>query len=88
VLLAAPAEGQLTAEDLRGYLQAMAGWRGTAAVSLLLAPDAQRTGHPSVNLEPERRPIRELNDGVGLPAALRGARAGELRAGAFVVWQR
>jgi 3,4-dihydroxy 2-butanone 4-phosphate synthase/GTP cyclohydrolase II len=88
VLLAAPAGGQLTAEDLRGFLQAMAAWSDTAAVSLLLAPDAQRTGHPSVDLEPERRPIHELSGGVATAGSLSGARAGELRAGAFIVWQR
>jgi 3,4-dihydroxy 2-butanone 4-phosphate synthase/GTP cyclohydrolase II len=62
VLLAAPAGGQLTLDDLALSLQVMAAWSGTAAVSLLLAPDAQRTGHPSVDLEPVRRPISELRE--------------------------
>ncbi len=88
MLLAAPAGIQLTAEDLIRNLQAMAAWSGTASVSLLLAPDAQRTGHPSVDLEPERRPISELIGGEGASGDLPGARPGELRAGAFIVWQR
>jgi 3,4-dihydroxy 2-butanone 4-phosphate synthase/GTP cyclohydrolase II len=38
----------------------MAGWPQTGSVSLLLAPDSQRTTHPSNTLEAERRPLVEL----------------------------
>jgi len=41
-------------------LQTLARWPGTRSVSLLLAPDAQRSTHPSVSLEAERRPLVEL----------------------------
>ena len=60
-LLLAGGEGQqLTAANLAGPLMEMARWRGTTAVSLLLTPDAQRKGHPRVDLEPETRPLGEL----------------------------
>ena len=36
------------------------GWPETRSVSLLLAPDSQRTAHPSNTLEAERRPLVEL----------------------------
>jgi 3,4-dihydroxy 2-butanone 4-phosphate synthase / GTP cyclohydrolase II len=58
----------------------MAAWSGTAAVSLLLAPDAQRTGHPSVDLEPVRRPISELCE---TPSTIPDI----LSPGTFVVWR-
>jgi 3,4-dihydroxy 2-butanone 4-phosphate synthase/GTP cyclohydrolase II len=41
-------------------LQRMARWNETSSVSLLLAPDAQRTNHPSNTLEAQRRPLVEL----------------------------
>jgi 3,4-dihydroxy 2-butanone 4-phosphate synthase/GTP cyclohydrolase II len=41
-------------------LQRMARWSETSSVSLLLAPDAQRTNHPSNTLEAQRRPLVEL----------------------------
>jgi 3,4-dihydroxy 2-butanone 4-phosphate synthase/GTP cyclohydrolase II len=41
-------------------LQRMARWGETGSVSLLLAPDAQRTNHPSNTLEAQRRPLVEL----------------------------
>jgi len=88
VLLAAPTGSQLRAEDLTRSLQAMASWRGTTAVSLLLAPDAQRTGHPSVDLEPERRPIHELSPVAMPPGSPASALPQELLPGAFIVWQR
>jgi len=57
-------------------------------VSLLLAPDAQRTGHPSVDLEPERRPIHELSPVAMSPGSPASALPQELLPGAFIVWQR
>jgi 3,4-dihydroxy 2-butanone 4-phosphate synthase/GTP cyclohydrolase II len=93
LLLAASQGIQLTAADLAGPLMEMARWRETASVSLLLAPDAKRRGHPSVDLEPERRNLADL-----LPRALEGTADGELpppscpllhlSPGAFVVWSR
>ncbi|MCP9815429.1 bifunctional 3,4-dihydroxy-2-butanone-4-phosphate synthase RibB/GTP cyclohydrolase II RibA [Synechococcus sp. GreenBA-s] len=41
-------------------LHRLATWPTTASVSLLLAPDSQRTTHPSNTLEAQRRPLVEL----------------------------
>ncbi|NDG73762.1 MAG: bifunctional 3,4-dihydroxy-2-butanone-4-phosphate synthase RibB/GTP cyclohydrolase II RibA [Synechococcaceae bacterium WB8_1B_136] len=41
-------------------LHRMASWEHTTSVSLLLAPDSQRTNHPSNTLEAQRRPLVEL----------------------------
>ena len=60
LLLAARENRQLTAADLAGSLGAMAQWSDTTSVALLLAPDAQRRGHPSGDLEPERRGLADL----------------------------
>ena len=49
-----------TAEVLQAALARMARWPATQSVCLLLAPDAQRSTHPSVSIEAERRPLREL----------------------------
>ena len=49
--------------DLLGQaLHTMATWPETGGVSLLLAPDSQRTVHPSNTLEAERRPLVELKN--------------------------
>jgi 3,4-dihydroxy 2-butanone 4-phosphate synthase/GTP cyclohydrolase II len=84
VLVAAPGSAPLGGDDLAAALTTMAGWSGTATVSLLLAPDPQRSGHPSADLEPERRPLEELL------ASGSGHRPldPEPRPGAFIVWQR
>jgi 3,4-dihydroxy 2-butanone 4-phosphate synthase/GTP cyclohydrolase II len=84
VLVAAPGSTALRGEDLAAALTAMAGWSGTASVSLLLAPDPQRSGHPSADLEPERRPLGELV-GTERPA---GPLLSDPRPGSFMVWQR
>jgi 3,4-dihydroxy 2-butanone 4-phosphate synthase/GTP cyclohydrolase II len=60
LLLAAQQGRQLTAADLAGPLMEMARWPGTSGVSLLLAPDGRRKGHPSIDLEPERRQLGDL----------------------------
>ncbi len=60
LLLAAHQGRQLSAADLAGPLMEMARWQGTSGVSLLLAPDARRKGHPSIDLEPERRRLTDL----------------------------
>jgi 3,4-dihydroxy 2-butanone 4-phosphate synthase/GTP cyclohydrolase II len=41
-------------------LHRMAAWSSTQSVSLLLAPDSQRSAHPSNTLEAQRRPLLEL----------------------------
>jgi 3,4-dihydroxy 2-butanone 4-phosphate synthase/GTP cyclohydrolase II len=65
-------------------LATMAGWPATQAVSLLMAPDGQRSSHPSVELEPSRRPLAEL----GSPANDRTTSQGlRLEPGAFLVWR-
>ena len=56
-------------------LAQMAGWPHTRAVSLLLAPDAQRSSHPSVNLEQTERPLADL----GSPLTV--------EPGAFLIWR-
>ena len=52
----------------------MGGWPLTRQLSLLLAPDSQRSNHPSADLEPERRPLAELGSGL------------RVQPGAFLVW--
>ena len=47
-------------EVLKAGLTRMAQWPATQSVCLLLAPDAQRSTHPSVSIEAERRPLQEL----------------------------
>mgnify|MGYP003333970382 FL=1 len=49
-----------TASLLAEGLQRMAAWSATQSVSLLLAPDSQRSAHPSSTLEAQRRPLLEL----------------------------
>lgn len=102
LLLAAQQGRQLTAADLAGPLMEMARWQGTSGVKLLLAPDARRKGHPSIDLEPERRQLADLvpfssgsppSDGHD-PAKGSGADAVHnltcpllnLTPGAFIVW--
>jgi len=48
-----------------------------------LAPDTQRSSHPSANLEPEQRPLAELGavQEAGLTSLL------TLQPGAFLVWR-
>ena len=53
-------------EVLQSGLARMASWTATQSVCLLLAPDAQRSTHPSVSIEAERRPLRELVSAAAL----------------------
>ena len=82
LLLAGPENRQLTAADLAGSLAAMAQWSATTSVALLLAPDAQRRGHPSGDLEPERRRLVDLGPtpGAAVCPLL------NLEAGSFIRW--
>jgi len=53
-------------EVLQQGLARMARWTATQSVCLLLAPDAQRSTHPSVSIEAERRPLQELASATAL----------------------
>ncbi len=81
LLLRAPEERPLSPGDLASVLQRIATWPGGRAVSLLLAPDGRRVSHPSVDLEPEIRPLADL--GATQAACPRLSVA----PGAFVVWR-
>ena len=83
LLLTAGVERQLTAADLSGSLMTMARWPETRSVALLLAPDAQRCGHPSADLEAERRDLSDL----GSAPELTHCPLLDLTPGAFIRWQ-
>ncbi len=79
-LLLVPTSGHALQEaHLAELLERMAGWEGTRRLGLLLAPDAQRSNHPSATLEPERRGLKELAgpEMIGL----------RLQPGAFLNWE-
>lgn len=82
LLLAATGDRQLTAADLAGCLMAITTWSATSSVALLLAPDAQRRGHPSADLEPQQRNLADLHpsDGSAVCPLL------NLTPGAFIRW--
>ncbi len=82
MLLQARENHQLTAADLAGSLRVMAQWSDTTSVALLLAPDCQRRGHPSGDLEPERRGLSDLGP---TPAAAVCPWL-KLKAGSFIRW--
>jgi 3,4-dihydroxy 2-butanone 4-phosphate synthase/GTP cyclohydrolase II len=82
LLLAGGENRQLTAADLAGSLLAMAQWSSTTSLGLLLAPDAQRRSHPSMDLEPEQRALADLAP----PSASRGCPLLNLTPGAFIHW--
>ena len=81
-VLVGPGDGQsLQREAIGQLLAAMAGWQGTGQVSLLMAPDGQRSSHPSVALEAERRPLSDLQ-----PQSPHGTGLQLLEPDAFLVW--
>ena len=83
LLLTAAPNGQLSAADLAGPLMVMARWERTQAVGLLLTPDVRRRSHPSADLEPEARPLGDLQesrDSARCPLL-------KLTPGAFIRWQ-
>ena len=84
VLLGPGTDRAIEPSQIETLLATMAGWQGTQAVSLLLAPDGQRSSHPSVALEPSPRSLAELG-----PASSEGAQAQvlPLEPGAFLVWR-
>jgi 3,4-dihydroxy 2-butanone 4-phosphate synthase/GTP cyclohydrolase II len=81
ILLASPQGQPLSAADLAATVQRLAEPSPTRAVSLLMAPDLRRATHPSVDLEPERRPLAELR-----AAESRSCPLPVLQPGAFLVW--
>ena len=83
LLLSAAPDQQLTAADLAGPLMVMARWGNTQAVGLLLTPDVRRRSHPSVDLEPEARPLGDLQDSTN-PASCPLL---NLTPGAFIRWR-
>jgi 3,4-dihydroxy 2-butanone 4-phosphate synthase/GTP cyclohydrolase II len=61
----------------------MASWERTQAVGLLLTPDVRRRSHPSADLEPEARPLGDLqesSDSARCPLL-------KLTPGAFIRWR-
>ncbi|MDP5123914.1 MAG: GTP cyclohydrolase II, partial [Cyanobium sp. MAG_04] len=53
----------------------MVGWPKTERLSLLLAPDGQRSSHPSADLESEQRPLADLGTDL------------IVQPGAFLIWR-
>ncbi len=85
VLLGPGIDRAIEPSQIEKLLATMAGWRGTQAVSLLLAPDGQRSSHPSVELEPSPRPLVELGGSLtGQEPSNQGL---PLEPGAFLVWR-
>jgi 3,4-dihydroxy 2-butanone 4-phosphate synthase / GTP cyclohydrolase II len=82
LLLGSPEGKQLTAEQLAASVQQLAHQPQTEAVSLLLAPDGKRVAHPSVNLEPELRPLADLQSPTDRFCPRLAAEPG-----AFIVWR-
>ncbi len=81
VLLSRFEEQELGWEAIAAGLATLGHWPQTQMVSLLLAPDMQRSSHPSVDLEPERRPLAELAASGPMDLAQL-----QLRPGSFLVW--
>ncbi|MFM9103059.1 MAG: GTP cyclohydrolase II, partial [Cyanobium sp.] len=82
LLLSAASGKELTAADLAGPLMVMARWPQTLSLGLLLTPDHRRHSHPSIDLEPERRPLEDLQSSED-PARCPLLR---LTPGAFIRW--
>jgi 3,4-dihydroxy 2-butanone 4-phosphate synthase/GTP cyclohydrolase II len=70
--------------QLETLLAAIASWEDTQAVTLLLAPDGQRSSHPSVAMEPVTRVLAELTSPPSLGARAPGL---DLEPGAFLHWR-
>jgi 3,4-dihydroxy 2-butanone 4-phosphate synthase/GTP cyclohydrolase II len=82
-VLVGPGDGELLQPAVIGQLLAAMGrWQGTGQVSVLLAPDGQRTSHPSVGLEPQERQLAELQRGEPTGTGLQ-----PLEPGAFLIWR-
>jgi 3,4-dihydroxy 2-butanone 4-phosphate synthase/GTP cyclohydrolase II len=84
VLLGPNRDQTIEAIQIEKILATMACWEATQAVSLLLAPDGQRTSHPSVALEPSARGLAELGPISSNQSSPQGL---QLEPGAFLVWR-
>ena len=84
VLLGPSRDQTIEAIQIEKILATMACWEATQAVSLLLAPDGQRTSHPSVALEPSARGLAELGPISRNQSSPQGL---QLEPGAFLVWR-
>jgi 3,4-dihydroxy 2-butanone 4-phosphate synthase/GTP cyclohydrolase II len=84
VLLGPGGDQSIEPRHIETLLATIAGWQETQAVSLLLAPDGQRSSHPSVALEPSSRPLAELDACLSDGPTPQGLR---LDPGAFLVWR-
>jgi len=84
VLLGPGMDRAIEPNQIEKLLATMAGWAETQAVSLLLAPDGQRSSHPSVELEPSQRPLAELGSHAKCGPSSQGLR---MEPGAFLVWR-
>jgi 3,4-dihydroxy 2-butanone 4-phosphate synthase/GTP cyclohydrolase II len=84
VLLGPSRDKTIEAIQIEKILATMACWEATQAVSLLLAPDGQRTSHPSVALEPSARGLAELGPISSNQSSPQGL---QLEPGAFLVWR-
>ncbi len=84
VLLGPGLDRAIEPSQIETLLSIMAGWQGTQAVSLLLAPDGQRSSHPSVELEPSPRALAELGSSSRPGPTSQGL---HLEPGAFLVWR-
>ena len=82
LLLGSTQGQQLSAEQLAAGVQLLANQPYTEVVALLLAPDRRRVAHPSANLEPETRPLADLQ-----LAPDRSCPRLAAQSGAFIVWR-
>ena len=65
VLVTAVSGKTLSSEQLTRLLSSMAQWTDTAELSLLLAPDGQRSTHPGNALEPRQQSLADLRANPG-----------------------
>jgi 3,4-dihydroxy 2-butanone 4-phosphate synthase/GTP cyclohydrolase II len=82
LLLGSTQGQQLSAEQLAAGVQLLANQPYTEVVALLLAPDRRRVAHPSASLEPETRPLTDLQLATDRTCPRLAAQSG-----AFIVWQ-
>jgi 3,4-dihydroxy 2-butanone 4-phosphate synthase/GTP cyclohydrolase II len=65
VLVTAVSGQTLSSQQLTKLLSSMAKWPDTAELSLLLAPDGQRSTHPGSALEPKQQSLADLQGNPG-----------------------
>jgi len=79
LLLSGTDQHNLETNDLHQTLERLSRLPGTQWLAVLVSPDPQRLAHPPATLEPQIRPLAEVQ-GAGLTGL-------SLEAGAFVVWR-